>query len=108
MLYFASPVCENTLVPASVRPAADVESAMSNKRPVSQSFEDLSFTVQIRPLGDADVAFLQVAMAEIAPDWSVELQGICADEATLVLLPEDGDDETGPSFMITRETYGFR
>jgi hypothetical protein len=85
-----------------------VESAMSNKRPVSQSCEDLSFTVQIRPLGDADVAFLQVAMAEIAPDWSVELQGICADEATLVLLPEDGDDATGPSFMITRETYGFR
>ena len=47
-------------------------------------------------------------MDEIAPQWSVELQGICVDEATLVLLPEDGDDSMGPSFLISRETYGFR
>ena len=47
-------------------------------------------------------------MADVAPEWSVELQGICADEASLVVLPEDGDDAKGPSFMISRETYGFR
>ena len=34
--------------------------------------------------------------------------GICANEATLVVTPEDGDDETGPSFVISRETYGLR
>ena len=81
---------------------------MSVKRSMSQPCEDFAFAVQIRPIGDADLAFVQVAMAEIAPDWTVELQGICADEATLVLLPEDGDDTMGPSFMISRETYGFR
>ena len=47
-------------------------------------------------------------MAEIAPEWTVELQGISSEEASLVLTPEDGDDATGPSFMISRETYGFR
>ncbi len=47
-------------------------------------------------------------MAEIASEWSVELQGVCADEAILVLLPEDGDDAMGPSFVISRETYGLR
>lgn len=81
---------------------------MSTKRPVTQSSQDLAFTVQIRPLGEADLAFVEVAMAEVAPEWTVELQGICEDEATLVLMPEDGDDATGPSFMISRETYGFR
>ena len=47
-------------------------------------------------------------MAEIAPDWSVELQGICAEEATLVLMPDGGDDANGPSFVISQETFGFR
>jgi hypothetical protein len=81
---------------------------MSVKRPGSQTGQDLAFTVQVRPIGDTELAFVQAALGEIAPDWSVELQGICADEATLVLLPEGGDDEMGPSFMISRETYGFR
>ncbi|MDB5401953.1 MAG: hypothetical protein JWQ55_3971 [Rhodopila sp.] len=81
---------------------------MSNKRPAFQTSQDLAFTVRVRPIGSADLVFMQNAMAESAPDWSVELQGICADEATLVLLPEDGDDAIGPSFMVSRETCGFR
>ena len=51
---------------------------------------------------------VQRAMAEIAPDWAVELEGICTEEATLVVVPEDGDDAIGPSFVISRETYGLR
>jgi hypothetical protein len=81
---------------------------MSIKRPGGHLSPDLAFAMQIRPIGDGDRAFVQIAMAEIAPDWSVELHGICADEATLVLLPDGGDDTMGPSFMISRETYGFR
>jgi hypothetical protein len=67
-----------------------------------------AFAAQIPPLGDADLAYLQRAMAEIAPDWTVEMEGICADEAALVVVPEDGDDATGPSFVVSRETYGLR
>ena len=81
---------------------------MSIKRPGFQTNEDLAFTAPVRPIGDADLDFVQRAMAEIAPEWTVEMGGICADEATLVLLPEGGDDAMGPSFMISRETYGFR
>jgi len=81
---------------------------MSIKRPGAQLSPDLAFAVQIRPIGEADLAFVQIAMAEIAPDWSVELHGICAGEATLVLLPEGGDDTMGPSFLVSRESYGFR
>ena len=81
---------------------------MSIKRLSQLSSQDSTFSVPIRPLGNADLALVQGAMAEFAPEWSVELHGICADEATLVLLPEGGDDAMGPSFLVSRETYGFR
>ncbi len=81
---------------------------MPIKRSGFQTSLDLPFNMPVRPLGDADLASMQFVLAEIAPEWSVELQGICAEEATLILLPDDGDDENGPSFVISRETYGFR
>lgn len=81
---------------------------MSFKRPGYQTTQYSTFSMPVRPLGNADLALVQDAMAEIAPEWSVELHGICVEEATLVLLPEGGDDAMGPSFMISRETYGFR
>jgi hypothetical protein len=81
---------------------------MSTKRSSFQTLEHVAFTAPVRPIGTSDLDFVQRAMTEIAPDWSVELQGICIDEATLVLLPEAGDDAMGPSFLISRETYGFR
>ena len=81
---------------------------MSIKRPASQSSQDRAFAVRPRPLGEAEHAWVQHAMAEITLEYSVELQGICADEAALVLLPEGGDDANGPSFMISREAWGLR
>jgi hypothetical protein len=81
---------------------------MSTKRSSFQTIQHLAFTAPVRPICASDLDFVQRAMAEIAPDWSVELHGICADAATLVLLPEGGDDAMGPSFLISRETYGFR
>jgi hypothetical protein len=81
---------------------------MSIKRSGVQTNSYVTFAAPVRPIGASDLDFVQRAMAEIAPQWSVELQGICVDEATLVLLPEDGDDAKGPSFLVSRETYGFR
>jgi len=81
---------------------------MSTKRLSQLSSLDSTFSLPVRPLGNADLGLVRNAMADIAPEWSVELHGICVEEATLVLLPEGGDDAMGPSFMISRETYGFR
>ena len=81
---------------------------MSIKRPGYQVNAEPVYTVPLRPIGGADLDFVRRAMADIAPSWSVELEGICADEATLVLLPEDGDDANGPSFMISQEDCLFR
>ena len=81
---------------------------MSIKRPAYHTSQDSAFAMPVRPISGGDDRVGAACDGEIAPEWSVELHGICADEATLVLLPEDGDDATGPSFMISRETYGLR
>jgi hypothetical protein len=81
---------------------------MSNKRSVDPFCDKATLAVDLRPLGVADLAVVQHLLGEIAPQWSAELQGYCDDEAVLALVPEDGDDEIGPSFVISRETLGLR
>jgi|ERR1700733_5609954 hypothetical protein len=61
-----------------------------------------------RLLGLAEKKFVEDALSEVVPDWSVDLEGICEHDASLILLPEGGDDEMGPSFVISRERFGFR
>ena len=81
---------------------------MSTKRRSELITLVATFAAQVPPLGEADLVYLRRAMGEIAPDWAVELEGLCAQETTLVVVPEDGDDIMGPSFVISRETYGLR
>jgi hypothetical protein len=85
-----------------------MESAMSTKRPIDQFSFSAPVPAHLRPLGMTDLTFVQHILAEIAPEWSAELQGICADEATLILVPDGGDDDLGPSFMISRDAFGLR
>src|SRR3954465_5682815 len=98
------------LVPDLVRMrhSCTQESVMSIKRRLDQIAPSTSFAAPTPPLNQADRAYVQRAMAEIAPDWSVEMEGICSDDPTLVVVPDDGDDATGPTFIVTRETYGLR
>jgi hypothetical protein len=85
-----------------------LEIPMATKPRYENSTLTGGFAAQVPPLGDADLLYMQRAIAEVAPDWAVELEGICADEATLVVVPDDGDDASGPSFVVSRETYGLR
>ena len=81
---------------------------MSIKRRLEQSRPSTAFAAQVPPLGEAELAFVQRAMADIAPDWAVELTGICDSEASLIVVPDDGEDTTGPTFVINREADGLR
>lgn len=81
---------------------------MSTKRFSPQMSLKAALALPVPPLGRRDLVSMQLALGEIAPDWSVDLQGICAGETTLVVLPDGGDDGIGPSFLISRETYGLR
>jgi hypothetical protein len=81
---------------------------MSNKRPGEQTNPEAASLLPVRPLGGAELVLIQLGISEIAPDWAAELLGICSEEATVVVLPKNGDDAMGASFVISRETYKFR
>jgi uncharacterized protein (DUF58 family) len=81
---------------------------MTDKRSAAPSSAKPTWTEAVPPLSAADAAMVKRVVAEIAPEWSVELHGFCADEATLVLVPEDGDDAKGPSFLISRDPGGIK
>jgi hypothetical protein len=55
-----------------------------------------------------DLQIVEAMLADIAPQWSVELHGISVEDTSLIILPEDGEDAHGPSLMISREDYGLR
>lgn len=61
-----------------------------------------------QPLGATELSLFRSVLGVIAPDWTVELHGFCADEASLIVLPDSGDDLAGPSFAVTRESYGLK
>ena len=61
-----------------------------------------------QPLGSTELSLFRSVLEVIAPDWTVELQGFCAGEASLIVVPESGEDLTGPSFAVTCESYGFK
>lgn len=65
-------------------------------------------SIEPQPINQSDLRFVQDELADFAPEWCVQLEGICADEATLVMVPELGDDETGPSFVVSREGFRYR
>lgn len=81
---------------------------MSVKPPVSSLVRSAPPALQPRPLGNADLQLAQRVVAGTSLDWSVELHGICDDQASLIVVPQDGDDAIGPTFAITRDACGLR
>jgi len=81
---------------------------MSIKRTSQRAAQIAVIAPQCPPLGLNEQRFVSEALSDLAPDWSVDLHGFCSDEATLILLPEGGDDSFGPSFLVSRENFGFK
>ena len=81
---------------------------MSLKRSSSATLQKPVLAMPAGRLGLAELRIVEQALADVASDWSVELNGISVEDASLVVLPEGGDDAMGPSFVISRESFGFR
>jgi hypothetical protein len=81
---------------------------MSTKRSGQPISQKAALALPVPALGVSDLIVMQIALLEAASDWSVELQGVCADDATLVVLPDGGDDAMGPSFQISRAAHGLQ
>ncbi|MGE0416900.1 MAG: hypothetical protein AB7O80_08845 [Acetobacteraceae bacterium] len=48
----------------------------------------------------ADLSAVARAVGAVTVDWTVELSQVFADEANLIIMPENGDDAAGPTFVI--------
>jgi hypothetical protein len=45
-------------------------------------------------------------LAEVAPDWTAELNHASADESTIVVTPEGANDLIGPAFVLSSSRAG--
>jgi hypothetical protein len=88
--------------------AAQSEIVMSAKRPFIAPDNSTVTSVQPPALGVADLQTMMEALFDVAPTWTAELHGICLNEASLIIMPEGAEDLLGPSFILSRENFGYR
>ena len=58
-------------------------------------------------LGTTHCTYLAAAIAEVAPDWTVELHEVGTSDETISVMPEDGDDASGPTMLLYRDGSTF-
>jgi hypothetical protein len=78
------------------------------KRDILGSWDMNPLALKPAAFSNRDLQIVEAMLADIAPQWSVELHGTSAEDTSLIILPEDGEDSLGPSLMISREDYGLR
>ncbi|HYZ21773.1 MAG TPA: hypothetical protein VE690_06405 [Rhodopila sp.] len=81
---------------------------MSAKRPFTAPDHSTVASVQPPALGVTDLRAMAEALFDVAPTWTTELQGICLDEASLIITPDGAEDLLGPSFILSRDSFGYR
>ncbi len=60
-----------------------------------------------RSLGPRQCQHLAAVVAELVPDWSVNLRHDILGNATIVILPDDLDDSIGPALFVHGEGSTF-
>ena len=80
----------------------------THKRVVLAHGTAIPAALAVQQISGRDLQVVALMLADIAPQWSVELHGISIEDSSLIVLPEDGEDENGPSFAISRDGGGFR
>ena len=58
-------------------------------------------------LGADHLGHLACTVAATAPNWTVELYDEALGTATIIIMPEDADDEIGPTSFVHREGGAF-
>jgi hypothetical protein len=57
------------------------------------------------PLGVTHQFYIADAIAGAAPDWSVELYSDMPGSGTIIIMPDDADDDIGPTYFVHREGH---
>jgi hypothetical protein len=81
---------------------------MAAKRAIRTNGAPIPVTLAAEPISARELKVVALMLADIAPAWSVELHGVSLEDSSLIVLPEDGEDENGPSFTISRDDYSLR
>ena len=76
---------------------------MPAARFANQNMLHLTHDAAPEPLGVAHQFHIADAIASAAPDWSVELYSDMPGTGTIIIMPDDADDETGPTYFVHRE-----
>jgi len=59
------------------------------------------------PLGQKQCSHLAATLAELVPDWSVELHHDVLRKPMIVILPENLDDAIGPTLVVYGDETAF-
>ena len=59
------------------------------------------------PLGVEHYGQLTAVVAGFLPDWSVEIHYDALSQPTIIILPENLDDDTGPTLVVYGDETGF-
>ena len=60
-----------------------------------------------KPIGYNDLCLVADAIADVAPDWTVELSCAFPGDANIVIMPEGADDLIGPTFLVYQDRNSF-
>jgi hypothetical protein len=60
-----------------------------------------------KPIGYNDLCLVADAIADVAPDWTVELSCTLPGDANIVIMPEGADDLIGPTFLVYQDRNSF-
>lgn len=60
------------------------------------------------PLGPSERAEIAAAVSQLVPNWSVELSPGLSPPESIMISPDDGEDASGPTVIITAESGVFR
>jgi hypothetical protein len=60
-----------------------------------------------KPIGYNELSVVADAIADVAPDWTVELSCTFPGDANIVIMPEGADDLIGPTFLVYQDRNSF-
>ncbi|HVY15773.1 MAG TPA: hypothetical protein VHB27_11110 [Rhodopila sp.] len=80
----------------------------TSKRPGSVVSRTAPVAITPSPITLRDLLVVEAMLADVAPRWVVEMHGVEIDDTSLIVVPEDGEDMIGPSFIISTHKHGYQ
>jgi len=80
----------------------------STKRTLLETAKTTHPALAPATISHRDLQLVEALLIDVAPQWAVELHGTSIEDASLVIVPENGEDACGPTFAISTEAFDLR